>query len=447
MTQVLNKMNSRKALLALAITILALATQIAFAQGVFYVEEEKDGRIYVFNNMKAYQQWKDGGELGVSITRPGEGPNGETMVFDTDEAINLYNFKHGKPGEVIIRPEAPKPVMKFSWKDGKTTFDTDNSELNLSTMVQVRFTENDPEIGDSKGSFRIRRIETKLDGWIYNKNLQYELNVDFAKSSSMLNDANLNYDFFGTKSLMLKVGQFKVPFGREELDSSSSLNFVDRSIVSSEFFKGRDIGLQVWGRALSNQIEWRAGIFNGAGISAVTANDNTHYQTNARVTWQPFIASGDVGYKEADFESKDHPLVAISVDYENNDLHGATTGNDVARELMGGDVVFKFKGIYALGEYVTRDNDPETGVDSTSEGQVLQLGYLFPNKHFELAGRWANYDPNTDVDNNDRTETGVATSWYFNKHAYKVQGDYRQIKDDVKKVTDNEYRVQLQFLF
>jgi len=139
--------------------------------------------------------------------------------------------------------------------------------------------------------------------------------------------------------------------------------------------------------------------------------------------------------------------VAFSVAYAKHDLHGATAGNDVARELMGGDIVFKYKGIFALGEYVTRDNDPETGADSTSDGQVLQLGYLFPNKHFELAGRWANLDPNTDVDDNDRVETGVAMSWYFNKHAYKVQGDYRQVEDDAKNTTDDEFRVQLQFLF
>ena len=74
MTQVLKMAKGRTALLALAVTILALVAQLASAQGMFYAEEEKDGRIYVFNNMKSYQMWKDGGELGVSITRPGEGP-------------------------------------------------------------------------------------------------------------------------------------------------------------------------------------------------------------------------------------------------------------------------------------------------------------------------------------------------------------------------------------
>ena len=443
MTQVHTMANGRKALLALAAMILALAAQIALAQGTFYVEEEKDGRIYVFNNMKSYEMWKTGGELGVSITRPGEGPNGETLIFDTDEAIHLYNFKHGKPGEVLIRPEAPKPVMKFAWKDGKTTFTSDNAELVLSNRVQLRFTEEMPEVGDDKGSFRVRRARTKMDGWIYNKKLQYELQIDWTDSAAAVQDMNMNFDFMGDKSVMFKVGQFKVPFGRQELTSSGSQEFVDRSIVSNEFAKGRDIGVQLWGMALNNTIDWRVGMFNGNGRQK-TANDNDEYQYNARVTWQPF---GDVKYSEVDFDSTDKVLFALAANYEDNDLAGATTGNDVSREIFGADVVLKYKGIFAMAEAFYRDNTPETGAESESEGIHYQFGYLFPNKKFELAGRFAQNDPNVDVANDAQTEKGFAASWYFNKHNYKVQSDYRQIENNRTKVTNDEFRVQLQFIF
>src|SRR5688572_9115240 len=84
---------------------------VASAQGTFYVEEKKEDRIYVFNNMKSYQMWKEGGEMGVSLTRIGMGPNGETIVFDSNEAIHLYNFKHDLPAEVLIVPEEKKPIM------------------------------------------------------------------------------------------------------------------------------------------------------------------------------------------------------------------------------------------------------------------------------------------------------------------------------------------------
>jgi len=118
--------------------VLFLFSQFAAAQGTFYVEEKKDNKIYVFNNMQSYKMWKEGGEMGVSITRIGAGPNGETMVFDSNDAIHLYNFKHDLPAEVLIVPEEKKPVMKVTWKDGKTTIDTDIAQLNISNRIQVR---------------------------------------------------------------------------------------------------------------------------------------------------------------------------------------------------------------------------------------------------------------------------------------------------------------------
>src|SRR5262245_25706318 len=84
--------------------VLWLAAGAVLAQGAFYVEEVKEGRIYVFNLMNVYEDWKKTGEMGKSITRIGAGPNGETLVFDSEDAIHLYNFRHGLQGEVILKP-------------------------------------------------------------------------------------------------------------------------------------------------------------------------------------------------------------------------------------------------------------------------------------------------------------------------------------------------------
>ncbi len=85
---------------------------ITNAQTAFYVEEIKDGRIYVFNDPKQYQMFKDSGELEVRITRIGAGPNGETIYFDSENAIHMYNFKHNLPAEVILKAETPAPTWQ-----------------------------------------------------------------------------------------------------------------------------------------------------------------------------------------------------------------------------------------------------------------------------------------------------------------------------------------------
>ena len=86
----------------------------AFAQTFFYNEVVEEGRIYVFAVSSRYDAFvKNGGvETGPIIERPAYGPNGETVVFDSKAAINLYNFKHGLPGEPFSEPDE-KPAPEF----------------------------------------------------------------------------------------------------------------------------------------------------------------------------------------------------------------------------------------------------------------------------------------------------------------------------------------------
>ncbi len=76
-------------LIPVVVFLAIFAPAQATAQGAFYVEEMKEGRIYVFNDPKQYQQYKDSGELEVRITRVGAGPNGETIYFDSVNAIHM----------------------------------------------------------------------------------------------------------------------------------------------------------------------------------------------------------------------------------------------------------------------------------------------------------------------------------------------------------------------
>jgi hypothetical protein len=94
----------------LAATLLAsvLFAPDAVAQTFFYNEIARDGRIYVFAVASRSDAFvKGGADTGPVIERLAYGPGGETVVFDSTAAINLYNFKHGLPGEVFPEPDAP----------------------------------------------------------------------------------------------------------------------------------------------------------------------------------------------------------------------------------------------------------------------------------------------------------------------------------------------------
>jgi len=448
----------RKRIVVAGLCALALLFGAAAASaqilGLYYQELEKDGRVYVFNTPERYQSFTESGEIGTAITLIGRAAGGKTLVAENETAVDLYLFKHNLPAYDRATPKPAKAPFDVSWKDGKTTISSKSASLGISNRVQVRFTSEDLDVDSStsqpeRDSFRLRRMKTKFDGWVYDKNLTYELQVNFADSSNVLEDANVNYDFTaGKKAFMVKVGQFKVPFGRQELTSSGSQQFVDRSAVSNTFARGRDVGVQLWGTPNGGKLDWRVGVFNGNGRT-VSRNDNDDLQLNARLQWAPF---GDPKYSESDFEGADKFLFAVGANIEENTREVAATATALAHQneqsIFGIDAVAKYKGFSIFAERFDRENDRNNGFsDFDDEGLVVQAGYFVVPKKFEIALRTAEFDPNSGRADDERTEDGVAFSWFLNKHAHKLQADYRQIEDKGRDAKDKEIRIQYQLIF
>lgn len=469
----------RKVLVAAAAMVLAaMFATSAFAQGSFYREVTKDGRIYVFNNMQSYKLYEEGGEMGVAITLLSYGPNGETIVFDTEEAIHLYNFKHNRPGDP--RPQAtPAPRPTIAWSSGVTTMLFPGiAQVKINNRVQVRYTHELPDdavtlpgtkaAGDPRGSFRIRRAKFKLDGWFYKPYLLYEVQLNWpavttgGNPGAILEDAHINWDVTkGNKKFMVNFGQYKVPFAQQELTSSGSQQFVDRALVSNQYARGRDLGLQLWGVLGRDLIEWRVGAFNGNGLTRST-NDNDTFQWNARVLIQPNKAVplgnglGNSGalFSEADFESTERPIWAVAFNYEHNDFHRTTTAVDLKDDIWGVDGLFKFKRLSLTGAAYFREREPEPAAAGgavakfDSDGWFVQGGYLLNTKRtWEVAARYGRFDPTSLTGGNDQTEIRGGINYYYNRHAMKVQADFGQVENKANGQKNNEVRLQTQFLF
>jgi phosphate-selective porin OprO and OprP len=460
-----------------ALVLSVAAATMAWAQGAFYREVEKDGRIYVFNNQRQFIDWEKSGEMGVGITLLGYGPKGETLVADSEEAIHLYNFRHNRPGDPRPQP-TPTPGTTVTWSAGNTTILVPNvAQVRISNRVQLRYTHELPAetvtlpgtaaAGDSKGSFRIRRAKFKVDGWFYKNWLLYELQLNWpavtgANVGAILEDANINWDLTkGERKFMVKFGQYKVPYGRQQLTSSGSQQFVDRSQVSDTYARGRDTGIQLWGRLLGDKIEWRAGAFNGNGLTRTT-NDNDTFQYNARVMWQPNgvvplgTGLGNSGplFSESDFESTDRPIFALAANFEKNDFHRTTTAIDLKDRVFAFDAIFKYKRFSATGEYFLREREPEapaTGAAAPkfdSDGWYAQAGFLLDSRRtWEVVGRYGTFDPTSLTATNDMTEVRGGINYYYQRHALKVQADYGQLKNKANGVKNSEFRLQTQFIF
>jgi hypothetical protein len=92
---------------AAALVIALALSSTGFAGDAYYNEIARDGRIYVFAAAGAAEAFQTRGELGShAVTRPGYGPGKETVVFDSDDAVKLYNARHGLPEEPPAKPVA-----------------------------------------------------------------------------------------------------------------------------------------------------------------------------------------------------------------------------------------------------------------------------------------------------------------------------------------------------
>jgi phosphate-selective porin OprO/OprP len=472
----------RRGALLVATALLALVgvehaqAQVAYTantvQSLYYKEFKKDDRYFVFNDAAAAGRFEQSGETGVGITKIGVGPNGETVYADNETAMELFFFKHGL-SEKVDRPKPP--TLAIAWRDGKTRMTIgSNFYLEMSNRIQVRYSHILPDdaiklpgtesAGDSQGSFRIRRAKLKFEGWFYQPWLQYEVQMNWpgissANLANYLEDANINWDVTkGKKLFMVKVGQYKVPFGLQELVSSGSQQLVDRTLVSNVYSRGRDTGATVWGVLGNNKFEYRAGIFNGNGLTR-SVNDNAQFQKNARVTFQPNGAVPLGTYSgahqsESDFETKalGKPIFTINAAFEENDLSFVATDlkTNLKSTLFTVDTMFKYRGFSATGAYFWGEREPqEINQKFDTSGWYAQAGYFIVPEKWEIAGRYGENDPSELVGPDKITEIRGGINFFYARHALKVQADYGQIKTETSSGDrkNNELRIQTQFIF
>ncbi len=443
----------RRTLIAAAALAIGLAyTASVSAQGMYYREIEKDGRIYAFSSGKKADLFEKSGEMGPSITRPGAGPNGETVVFENEDAINLYNFKHGQPGEYFPKPaEPPKPADPGSVKVGGTIF--------------ADFTYNDaPKITDAdensvnKSEFEVRRAYINVTGNV-TKAISFRITPDVASrmattatatglaSGEAVTAANnldgglvirLKYAFgqfslddYLTHGSWIRFGQQQTPYV-DFMEGIYRYRFQGTIFVEREgYLSSSDVGLS--GRlALPNDYgDLHVGFYNGDTYSKAEPNDQKALQL--RGTLRPFPRVDAVkGLRLTAFYDLDHPV------------------KNADRKRFIGAATFEHKYVNAGFEYIdAADNSSATKPVIDSNGWTL---WATPKTAVGLEGlfRYDQVKPNKDVDaRKKRTLVGVAYWFKMFKSgpATAVLGDFEQVKYDSALNKATEKRFELKTLF
>ena len=349
--------------------LIVLATS-AFGQGLYYREVPKDGKIYVFNAASQFEAFQKGTLPAKPIERLGWGPTGETVVFDSVDAVNLFAFKYGKApeGPVATAAAPAKPPEKqwfekmkvsgylfgdayaavqhhdsaiegqngFWFRRGYLTFDFAIAD---PWSARFRLEANSP--GDFKTSAKLDPFVK--DAYLTRKGKKADLFIGIQPSPTW----EFTESFWGYRSVE------KVPLDLYRMGSS------------------RDFGLGIKGKA-SDKISYHAMLGNGAGEGSET---NEGKKAMLAVAFQP----------------TKQLVVELYSDFENRPLSADRRTYQVFAGWKGA------KSRYAV-QYASQNRQVAAGPD-----QTLAVGSIFGvwdlNEKLSLLARVDRaFDPNPEAD-------------------------------------------------
>ncbi len=379
----------------------------------------------------------------------------------------MHRWIGGLAAAVILMVAMPGPASAQA-------IDAGPFKLDFTGRVQTQFNTtsvDEDDIGEPIGwsTFETRRvrlgIQVEYGDWMTGK-----LEPDFALGRLELKDAWINWAF--DPAFEVRFGQFKKPFGRIELISSTQIVPIERGVrirglvdafrprldvdgsaifidfdgdlvLGEEYelldvlgYLGRDLGVSIHGD-LADRVGYTVGVFNGNGADA--RDDNDGKSAAGRLTVDPvgslpLSLGAGVSYRET---------VVDGVLGDELDLGGT------AFELDAEWGAFRRPGLHLLLEGAAGENLTVNDPFLAAQGWI---SYFRPLQGGKVEGleplvrlSWA--DPNTDRDDDDGLLlTPGFNAYFFGRNRFMVNWDvfFSGIEDFD---TENALRVQGQVYF
>jgi phosphate-selective porin OprO/OprP len=344
-------------------------------------------------------------------------------------------------------------------------------KLTLGGFLQVQYEGGDVfafegRFGSAgiKDRFRIRRARIYVAG-DFAEQFDFKLEGEFAQSDVGLTirdatgktlGSNSTRTAFGGTDLFInwhrypefniKVGQYKAPFGLEQLTSDTKLFTLERAEVTSALTPERQVGVQLWGKPLTNifpeqkdLLTYYAGIFNGNGRN-ISVNDNNEYMYVARLELQAFKAKlfdQDAWLKfganwlssQDDAGTVLSPSGTLRVNGDGS-LASFTAPSAAEREGYGVDASFHLGPFDLIGEYLSERYEARmvNGVlpgfnDFTAEGYYIAAGYFIVPKKLQLFAKYESFNPGQVFNDNIMSATG-GLNYYIHGDDIKIMAHY-----------------------
>src|SRR5438067_5584706 len=272
-----------------------------------------------------------------------------------------------------------------------------------------------------KDRFRLRRARINLTG-DFAENFDFKVEGDFEQSDGTSSNRT---DFSATDIFVnwhqfpeaqIKVGQWKAPFGLEQITPDTTLLLAERSLPTGAITPDRQIGAQLWGKPFTNVwpdqkdlLTYYAGIFNGNGRN-VSVNDNNNFMYIGRLESTLFKSKvwgqesslklgADVLNSRDDKGTNISQSLNLLVNADGSLSPFVLPGAD-ERTAWGVDAWFKLGPFDLIGEYLQEKVHPRTvngvppGFDEfTTDGFYVTGGYFLIPKKLQAVVQWQHLNP------------------------------------------------------
>jgi phosphate-selective porin OprO and OprP len=331
-------------------------------------------------------------------------------------------------------------------------------KLVLGGFVQVNFEDGDVSAFEGrfgqtaiKDRFRLRRARINLTG-DYAEQFDFKMEGDFGQSDGTsgnrtafsATDIWLNWHQF--PAAQVKIGQYKAPFGLEQLTPDTQLLTIERTLPTGAITPDRQIGAELWGKPFTSiwpeqkdLLTYYAGIFNGNGRN-ITVNDNDEYMSVGRIEVQALKArilneDASVRFGANGLHSRDasgtvlSPVGNLRVNSDGS-LSSFTAPSAVEREGYGFDGSFHWGPFDLIAEYLSESYEGRmvNGVvptfrDFRAEGYYVQGSYFVIPKKLQLVAKYESFNPGQIVDDNLESITG-GVNYFIHDDDIKLMANY-----------------------
>src|SRR5438477_6969491 len=361
-------------------------------------------------------------------------------------------------------------------------------KLVLGGYVQINFEDGDVSAFEGrfgqtalKDRFRLRRARINLTG-DFAEQFDFKVEGEFENSDGISSgrtafsatDIFVNWHQFAEANV--KAGQWKAPFGLEQLTPDPSLIIIERSLPTGAITPERQIGVQLWGKPFTNiwpgqkdLLTYYAGIFNGNGRN-VSVNDNNNFMYVGRLEllpWQGKLLGqnsslklgGDVLNSRDDKGTNISQTLNLLVNSDGSLSSFVLPGAD-ERTAWGVDAWFKLGPFDLIGEYLqekvngrTVNGVPPGFADFTTNGYYVTAGYFLIPKKLQAVVRWEDLNPGQMGNDGIHSITG-GLNYYIHGDDIKLMANYIHTWSDFRQANPqfgddqfNEVIVRLQLMF